>query len=137
MATVSPAVARRFSPEDVIVGLLALTENAAGGVRFPADTVRIHKGVATLRKDSRFSDLFGGLAFDARDYFPYCDSLEGILDGLQLSGYLERTNPRGTHYLSLPSLRAMFDSNIRQKFTDDELASLREASAKFFAMLRP
>jgi hypothetical protein len=134
MGTTSLAVARNFSPEDVIVGLIALREEPAGA-RFAADTVRIHRAIARLRKDDRFSQLFRELAFDERDYFPYSDSLEGILDGLQLSGYLERTNPRGAHYLSLPSLQSMFDSSIRQKFGEQELESLRQASAEFFAML--
>lgn len=133
----SPAVAQRFSPEDVVVGLIALGQEQPGGKRFPADTVRLHRAIAKLTKDDRFSHLFQGLAFDERDYFPYCESLEGILDGLQLCGYLERGNPRGLFYESLPSLQGVFDANIRQKFSGQQLARLREASGEFFKMLGP
>jgi hypothetical protein len=124
---------RAFSPQDVIVGLLALKE---GEERFRADPVRIHKAVAKLKSDERFSELLRGLVFDRRDYFPYSEYLEETLDALQLGGNLDRTNPRGVYYQTRPSLRTMFDKEIRGRFSKNELKRLKEASSEFYATVR-
>jgi hypothetical protein len=124
---------RAFSPQDVIIGLLAFQKE--GEERFRADPVRIHKAVAKLKSDERFSELFKGLVFDRRDYFPYSEYLEETLDALQLGGNLDRANPRGVYYQTRRSLRTMFEEEIRQRFREDELKRLEEASSEFFAIV--
>lgn len=127
------ASAKKFAPEDVVVGLFAL--RSGDKPRFPADAVNIQKAVAGLRSNATFEPLFDDFAFDTRDYFPYSDYLEEVIDGLQLSGYLERTNPRGAYYSTRPALKRLFESSIQEKFTKEELERLRQASEEFFKVV--
>jgi hypothetical protein len=129
------AATLQFSPQDVIIALLAYM-NGEGG-KFRADAVRIHKGLAKLKQDERFKEMLRGLAFDRRDYFPYSEYLEETLDALQLGGYLDRTNPRGVYYQIRPSLRSMFEKEVKQRFSKKQLKCLEDASSQFFAEIKP
>ena len=122
-----------FGPEDVVVGVLAYLASRENEAKFRADAVAVHKVVADLKREDRFRELFRGLAFDRRDYFPYSDTLEEILDVLQLAGYLERTNPRGLYYQIRPALTSMFQKEILPKFSEEQLNLIEEAAASFRA----
>jgi hypothetical protein len=124
------ATAIEFSPQDVIVALLANMRGGEG--KFRADAVRIHKALARLKQEAQYKELFKGLVFDRRDYFPYSEYLEETLDALQLAGYLDRTNPRGVYYQVRPSLFSMFDREIKRRFKAEQLELLEAASTEFF-----
>lgn len=117
-------------PEDFVVSLLA-TLRRLGVNKFKADPVKLHTCFYAWRNRAELAVLLGAFTFDTRDYFPVSDTLDDALDALQFSGYLERTNPRGTYYLLLDTLPSMFDEAVRDKFTEDELQMIRELAEQF------
>lgn len=117
-------------PEDVVVALLAEVQKT-GSERFEADPVNMHSGFFKWRDQEQFSNLFDSFVFDNRDYFPYSATLDQVLDGLQLAGYLERTNPRGTYYVITPALRSLFESNVKARFGPPQLQALEALAAEF------
>lgn len=118
-------------PEDVIVGLLAEVRQKIGSGRFEADPVNMHTRFFEWRDEAEFSNLFDLFIFDARDYFPYSETLDRVLDGLQLAGYLERTNPRGTYYQITPALQDLFEKNVKSRFGGPQLQALEALAGKF------
>jgi hypothetical protein len=118
-------------PEDVVVGLLAEVRETAGSHRFVADPVAVHSNFFAWRDRPQFACLLGGFVFDTRDYFPYSETLDRVLDGLQLAGYLERTNPRGTWYQITPALQSLFERNVKPRFGESELTALKSLAGEF------
>jgi hypothetical protein len=118
-------------PEDVIVGLLAEVRQKTGSERFEADPVSMHTRFFEWRDMAEFSKLFDLFVFDTRDYFPYSETLDRVLDGLQLAGYLERTNPRGTYYVITPALESLFEKNVKSRFGGPQLQALEALAGKF------
>ena len=117
-------------PENVVVGLLAtLWKNNYD--RFKADPVSVHSSFYKWRESPDFSGLFSQFIFDRRDYFPYSETLDRVLDGLQLAGYLERTNPRGINYLIVPEIERLFQSNVRPRFKKQQLSELEALAGEF------
>ncbi|MGA2084043.1 MAG: hypothetical protein ABSG60_00820 [Terracidiphilus sp.] len=124
------AETQNIRPEDVVVGLLA-TLSKQEFERFKADPVTVHSSFYTWREKSNSSGLFDQFIFDKRDYFPYSETLDRIFDGLQLAGYLERTNPRGIYYIIEPEVQALFQSDVKARFTDPQLADLEVLAGEF------
>jgi hypothetical protein len=123
--------AETIRPEDVIVGLLAEVRQKMGSERFEADPVSVHTRFFEWRDREEFSNLFDQFVFDTRDYFPYSETLDRVLDGLQLAGYLERTNPRGTWYVITPALENLFEENVKSRFRGPQLQALEALAGKF------
>jgi hypothetical protein len=123
--------AETIRPEDVIVGLLAEVKQKMGSERFEADPVNMHSRFFEWRDKEQFSKFFDLFVFDNRDYFPYSETLDQVLDGLQLAGYLERTNPRGTYYVITPALESLFESNVKSRFGAPQLQALEALAAEF------
>jgi hypothetical protein len=123
--------AETIRPEDVIVGLLAEVKQKMGSERFEADPVNMHSRFFEWRDREQFSKFFDLFVFDNRDYFPYSETLDQVLDGLQLAGYLERTNPRGTYYVITPALESLFESNVKSRFGAPQLQALEALAAEF------
>jgi hypothetical protein len=123
-------VAETIRPEDVLVGLLAEVRLREGD-RFRADPVTVHSQFYKWREDPESSDLFREFVFDTRDYFPYSETLDRAFDGLQLAGYLERTNPRGTYYVITPTILKLFEEHIKSRFTADQLKTLEVLAGQF------
>jgi hypothetical protein len=125
------ATAETIRPEDVVVGLLAEVRQKMGSERFEADPVSMHTRFFEWRDKAEFSKLFDLFVFDNRDYFPYSETLDRVLDGLQLAGYLERTNPRGTYYVITPALESLFEQNVKSRFGGPQLQALEALAGKF------
>lgn len=123
-------------PEDVVVGLLAEVFKVPGHRRFVADPVNVHTRFFEWRDRNEFSKLLGEFVFDTRDYYPYSETLDRVLDGLQLAGYLERTNPHGTWYEITPALRSLFDKSIKSRFAPSQLQALETLAAEFVRDIR-
>ncbi|HEX3354504.1 MAG TPA: hypothetical protein VHS34_16920 [Terriglobales bacterium] len=123
--------AETIRPEDVVVGLLAEVKQRMGSDRFEADPVGMHTRFFEWRDRPEFSNLFDLFVFDTRDYFPYSETLDRVLDGLQLAGYLERTNPRGTYYVITQALENLFESNVKSRFEGPQLKALEALAGKF------
>lgn len=123
-------------PEDVMVGLLAEVREMAGSYRFVADPVAVHTRFFEWRDRTEFSRLLGDFVFDTRDYFPYSETLDRVLDGLQLAGYLERTNPRGTWYQITPALQTLFEQNVKPRFESSDLQALGALAKEFVQGIR-
>ncbi|MGB8029054.1 MAG: hypothetical protein WCF30_05245 [Terracidiphilus sp.] len=117
-------------PEDVIVGLLAALWRKKYD-RFKADPVSVHSSFYKWRENPDFSRLFDEFIFDKRDYFPYSETLDRVLDGLQLAGYLERTNPRGTYYVIVPEIERLFQKDVRSRFGELQLKELEALAGEF------
>ena len=128
--------AETVRPEDVIVGLLAEVKQKMGSARFEADPVSMHTRFFEWRDNAEFSNLFDLFIFDTRDYFPYSETLDHVLDGLQLAGYLERTNPRGTYYVITPALENLFEKNVKSRFGGPQLQALEALAGKFVEGIR-
>ena len=128
--------AETIRPEDMIVGLLAEVKQKMGSERFEADPVSIHSRFFEWRDKQEFSKFFDLFVFDTRDYFPYSETLDRVLDGLQLAGYLERTNPRGTYYIITPALASLFETKVRQRFQGTQLQALEALAAEFVHSLK-
>ena len=122
-------------PEDVVVGLLAEVKQKKGD-RFLADPVTVHSRFYEWRERADLSDLFGRFVFDTRDYFPYSETLDRVFDGLQLAGYLERTNPRGTFYVITPAMEKLFENDIKQKFQGPQLEALEALAEEFVSSIK-
>lgn len=118
-------------PEDMVVGLLAEVRRKMGFERFEADPVSIHSRFFEWRDKEAFSELFDRFVFDTRDYFPYSETLDRVLDSLQLAGYLERTNPRGTYYVITPALENLFEGKVKSKFEGPQLQALEALAGEF------
>jgi hypothetical protein len=123
--------AETIRPEDVVVGLLAEVRQRMGSERFEADPVNMHTRFFEWRDKAEFSKLFDLFVFDNRDYFPYSETLDRVLDGLQLAGYLERTNPRGTYYVITPALESLFEQNVKSRFGGPQLQALEALAGRF------
>jgi len=123
--------AETIRPEDVIVALLAEVKEKTGSERFEADPVNMHSRFFEWRDKEQFSKLFDTFVFDDRDYFPYSETLDRVLDGLQLAGYLERTNPRGTYYVITPALQRLFESDVKARLGTPQLQALEALAAEF------
>ncbi len=123
-------------PEDVVVALLAEVRETAGSHRFVADPVAVHTRFFEWRERPEFSRLLGQFVFDTRDYFPYSETLDRVFDGLQLAGYLERTNPRGTWYQITPALENLFETNIKPRFGAADLTALATLAAEFVQRIK-
>lgn len=123
--------AETIRPEDLVVGLLAEVRQKMGPERFEADPVSMHSRFFEWRDKAQFSKFFDLFVFDTRDYFPYSETLDRVLDGLQLAGYLERTNPRGTYYVITPALENLFESNVKARFEGSQLDALEALAAEF------
>lgn len=117
-------------PEDVVVGLLAELRNRKF-TRFKADPVSVHSRFYEWRENPQFSGLFGRFVFDTRDYFPFSETLDRVFDGLQLAGYLERTNPRGTFYMITAALVKLFEKDVKQRFKGPQLKALEALAGQF------
>jgi hypothetical protein len=129
-AEVSMLATEAIRPEDIVVGLLAaLWRNDYD--RFKADPVSVHSSFYRWRESPDFSRLFGQFVFDKRDYFPYSETLDRVLDGLQLAGYLERTNPRGTYYVIVPEIEKLFQKDVRLRFKEPQLKELEALAGEF------
>lgn len=119
-------------PEDLVVGLLAyVSRNANAKVRFEADPVNLHPRFFQWRENKEYSNLFGEFVFDTRDYFPFSETLDSVLDGLQFAGYLERTNPSGTWYQITPAVGSVFENNIKSRFDASQLKALEALAGEF------
>lgn len=125
------ATTSAIRPEDVVVGLLAEVKQRKGSDRFEADPVTVHSCFYEWRNKAEFSSLFGKFVFDTRDYFPYSETLDRVFDGLQLAGYLERTNPRGTFYVITPAMQKLFENDVRSKFQGPQLKALEALAEEF------
>lgn len=123
-------------PEDMVVGLLAEVKQKMGSERFEADPVSIHSRFFEWRDKEEFSKFFDLFIFDTRDYFPYSETLDRVLDGLQLAGYLERTNPRGTYYIITPALANLFETKVRPRFEGAQLQALEALAGEFVRGLK-
>ncbi len=132
--TIRPETAA-IRPEDVVVALLAELHRQ-NRVRFGADPVAMHSRFYEWREERQYLDLFGSFVFDTRDYFPYSDTLDRVLDGLQLAGYLERTNPRGTFYMITPEVVKLFDKEVKPRFKGPQLKALEELAKQFAESIR-
>lgn len=122
-------------PEDMVIGLLAEVKRKTGSERFEADPVSIHSRFFEWRDKKEFSQLFDLFVFDSRDYFPYSETLDRVLDGLQLAGYLERTNPRGTYYVITPALERLFEGKVKPKL-GPQLQALEALAGEFARGIR-
>jgi hypothetical protein len=127
--------AQTIRPEDVVVGLLAKLWHS-DYERFKADPVRVHSRFYEWRESPSFSRLFSQFVFDTRDYFPYSETLDRVFDGLQLAGYLERTNPRGTFYVITPAIERLFEKDVKAKFRGPQLKALEELAEEFVKSIR-
>jgi hypothetical protein len=121
----------KIRPEDVVVGLLAEVLEGTNSHRFVADPVSVHTHFFEWRDRHEFSGLLGDFVFDSRDYYPYSETLDRVLDGLQLAGYLERTNPQGTWYEITPALRTLFERDIKSRFDEPALRALVALAREF------
>lgn len=130
------ATATTIRPEDVVVGLLALLWER-NYERFKADPVSVHSSFYKWREEENFSRLFDQFVFDTRDYFPYSETLDRVFDGLQLAGYLERTNPRGIYYVIGPEVEALFQGEVKSRFDAAQLAKLEALAGEFVESIRP
>lgn len=128
--------AETIRPEDVVVGLLAEVKQRMGWERFEADPVSMHTRFFEWRDKAEFSEFFDLFVFDTRDYFPYSETLDRVLDGLQLAGYLERTNPRGTYYVITPALESLFEKNVKSRFEGPRLRALEALAEEFVRGIR-
>lgn len=122
-------------PEDVVVGLLAELWRKDFD-RFKADPVSVHSRFYEWRERPELADLFGKFVFDTRDYFPYSETLDRVLDGLQLAGYLERTNPRGTFYVIRPAMGKLFEKDIRTRFKGPQRRVLEALAGEFVQSIK-
>ena len=129
-------VTETIRPEDVIVGLLAEVRQKMGSERFEADPVSMHTQFFGWRDKAEFSKLFDLFVFDTRDYFPYSETLDRVLDGLQLAGYLERTNPRGTYYVITPALENLFEKKVKSRFGAPQLEALEALAGRFVESIK-
>jgi hypothetical protein len=123
--------AETIRPEDMVIGLLAEVRQKTGSERFEADPVSIHTRFFEWRDKEEFAKLFDLFIFDTRDYFPYSETLDQVLDGLQLAGYLERTNPRGTYYVITPALEKLFEGKVKSRFEGPQLRALEALAGEF------
>jgi hypothetical protein len=124
-----------LKPEDVMVGLLACVSQKTGA-RFEADPISLHPQFFEWRGKAEYSQLFGEFIFDTRDYFPFSETLDSVLDGLQFAGYLERTNPRGTWYQITPAVGSLFESEIKSRFGESQLKALEALAGEFVARIK-
>jgi hypothetical protein len=122
-------------PEDVVVGLLAEVWRKKFD-RFKADPVSVHSRFYEWRERPELADLFGKFVFDTRDYFPYSETLDRVFDGLQLAGYLERTNPRGTFYVIRPAMEKLFRKDIRLRFKGPQRKALEALAGEFVQSIK-
>jgi hypothetical protein len=123
-------------PEDVVVGLLAVLWEQ-NYERFKADPVSVHSSFYQWRENASFSQLFEQFVFDTRDYFPYSETLDQVFDGLQLAGYLERTNPRGIYYMITPEVKTLFKKDVKSKFTGPQRKALEALAEQFIQNIKP
>jgi len=123
-------------PEDLVVGLLAEVKQRKGFPLFEADPVTVHSSFYEWQNRAEFSDLFGTFVFDTRDYFPYSETLDRVFDGLQLAGYLERTNPRGTFYVITPAMEKLFEKDVKSKFEGPQLKALEALAEEFVKSIK-
>jgi hypothetical protein len=123
-------------PEDVVVGLLAVLWEK-DYERFKADPVSVHSNFYQWRENANFSQLFDQFVFDTRDYFPYSETLDQVFDGLQLAGYLERTNPRGIYYMITPEVKALFKKDVGSKFKGPQRKALEALAEEFIRNIKP
>jgi hypothetical protein len=117
-------------PVDFVLSLLAEVRRL-GTLKFEANPVKLHNFFYSCRRDPQLDNLVGDFIFDTRDYFPLSETLEEALDALQFAGYLERTNPRGTYYLLSDSLPGLFDKTVRDRFSPQELETIRQLADRF------
>lgn len=129
------ATTKTIRPEDIVVGLLAELRHRKFA-RFKADPVSVHSRFYEWREDPRYSALFGTFVFDTRDYFPFSETLDRVFDGLQLAGYLERTNPRGTFYMITPAIDRLFEKDVKAKFKGPQLKALEALAGQFVESVR-
>src|SRR4029077_1100185 len=122
-------------PEDVIVALLAEVKSRVGG-RFAADPVHLHPSFFAWREQPEFDSLLNEFIFDTRDYFPFSDTLESVLDSLQFAGYLERTNPRGTWYQITPALEELYKEQTSKKFEPKQLIAISVLANNFISSIK-
>ena len=122
-------------PEDVVVGLLAAVWRKKVD-RFKADPVSVHSCFYEWRRRADLGALFRDFVFDTRDYFPYSETLDRVFDGLQLAGYLERTNPRGTFYVIRPAMEQLFERSIEQRFGGPQRQALEALAGEFVQFVR-
>jgi hypothetical protein len=127
--------AATIRPEDVVVGLLAYVSRHQKR-RFEADPVSLHPRFFEWREKEEYARLFGEFVFDTRDYFPFSETLDSVLDGLQFAGYLERTNPSGTWYQIRPSVEKLFDTDISSRFDSDQLRALEALAGEFVGSIQ-
>jgi len=123
-----------IKPEDVVVGLLAFVSQT--GTRFEADPVSLHPRFFEWRGKKEYSGLFNEFVFDTRDYFPFSETLDSVLDGLQFAGYLERTNPRGTWYQVTPAVQVLFEKDIKSRFDATQLKALEALAGEFVKSIK-
>jgi hypothetical protein len=123
-------------PEDVVVGLLAILSEQ-NYERFKADPVTVHSSFYRWRESAASSKLFDQFVFDKRDYFPYSETLDRVFDGLQLAGYLERTNPRGIYYVIGPDVETLFQNDVKPKFKGKQLKALEALADQFVQEIKP
>jgi hypothetical protein len=123
-------------PEDLVVGLLAEVKKLKGFPLFEADPVTVHSSFYEWRNEAKFSQFFKTFVFDTRDYFPYSETLDRVFDGLQLAGYLERTNPRGTFYVITPAMETLFENDVKPKFKGPQLKALEALAEEFVKSIK-
>lgn len=120
----------RYEPEDLVVALLAkLREKNLD--RFEANPIRVHPAFFAWRHSPAYGKFLAQFAFDTRDYFPFSETLEEVLDSLQFAGYLERTNPRGTWYQITPALQRVFTEDIAARFEPEDMVLLGRLADEF------
>ena len=120
------AATETIRPEDVVVGLLAVLWEK-NYERFKADPVSVHSNFYQWREN----------VFDTRDYFPYSETLDQVFDGLQLAGYLERTNPRGIYYMITPEVKTLFKKDVGSKFKGPQRKVLEALAEEFIRNIKP
>ena len=115
-------------PHNVIIGILYYLPES--NLRFDSRMGQRQRFFYDMK--DLYPDIFSEFKFDTRDYTPYCETLECVVDDLMLGGTLWYAGVRSEALeFSKCFVKSFYEQNIKSKLVERERKALEDCAEYF------
>lgn len=120
--------------DDVFGGILYFMKTE-GKSKFCTDPNIIHEAIYNLREKKEFKNVLNKFTFDTRGIYPRSRRLENSINHFQLSGFLERINPKFSVFKITDFIDDYFKKDIKDIFSEQQKKQLNGIAKEFAEMV--
>ena len=105
----------KLSASETLIAIFAMIRKNKNDGRLELRPSELHRAMYEQSQKPMFQDILSVFRFDTRDIVPLSEELEYTINSLQLSRYLERSNPRGATYFIPNIVMNYYDNELKNK----------------------